>query len=222
MYRPSGITVVTAGLGALVLAHVVLSWGTKRGQPWPQQIASTSEATLDIGAAFQLHSGAWRAWPAVAEETTPPPSAPAGYLAPEAPMAFNSAPTAAEAQAVPAALSQSQVRKVPIQQISPVEKAVPFPQAFTTEPVEPLAPTADKAPAAPTTPPLAAGRMALSGPEAEATHSHDGYARHPAQPARSAPKANERDPASVADPAPSKPKFGPEIIFKQLDGAGGS
>jgi hypothetical protein len=209
----------------LVLVHVVLSWGTKRGQPAPQQIASTSEAALDIGAAFQLHSGAWRASPAIAvTEETPPPAAPVGYLAPEAPTLVYSAPTAAGAQVVPAAPPQSQVRKVPIQQISPVEKAVPFPQAFTTEPVEPSAPTADKAPAAPTTPPLAAGRMALSGPEAEATRSHDGYARHPAPPpsARPAPKPNERDPASAADPVPSMPKFGPGIIFKQLDGGGGS
>jgi hypothetical protein len=66
--------------------------------------------------------------------------------------------------------------------------------------------------------------MALSGPEAEATQSHDGYARHTAPPpsTRSAPKVSERDPTPVVDPAPSAPKFGPAIIFKQLDGGGGS
>src|SRR5436305_1409878 len=132
MNRPSGITVVTVGLGALVLVHVVLSWGTKRGQPAPQQIASTPDATLDIGASFQRHSGAWRAWPASAEEAPPPASVPVGYLAPEAPMPVEPlAPTVASPQALPAAPPQSQVRKVPIQQLSRGENAVPFPQAFT-------------------------------------------------------------------------------------------
>ena len=33
MHRPSGIAVVTTGLGALVLFHVVWSWGTRRPEP---------------------------------------------------------------------------------------------------------------------------------------------------------------------------------------------
>jgi hypothetical protein len=220
MYRPSGITVVTAGLGALVLVHVVASWGTKQTQPSPQRMASTAGPALDIGTAFQLHSGAWRARHAAGEEGPSLSSTPVGYLAPEAPLPVDPAPAAAGAPAVvPTEADQSPVRKVPAQPIaSHLARSAPVPlEPAAADSVEPPAPIAETQPAAPAKPALPAGRMALSGPESDRAHPPEAVARHPEPPARSAPKAHE--PAPAADAAPVKPKFGHEI-FKLLDAFG--
>src|SRR5262245_31684327 len=76
MYKPSGMTVVTAGLAALALFQVV--WGSDPNQkalttprdsiPTAPQDTPAFRAALDLGAMAQLHSGAWRMWPAPVEE----------------------------------------------------------------------------------------------------------------------------------------------------------
>jgi len=64
--------------------------------------------------------------------------------------------------------------------------------------------------------------MALSGPEAEATQSMTATRATRRRRRPLCAEVSERDPTPVVDPAPSAPKFGPAIIFKQLDGGGGS
>src|ERR1700674_3575106 len=83
MYKPSGIAVVTGGLAALALFHVVWGRDTRPAEPWLQQDAPTPKAAFDPGTTFLLHSGAWRAWPAPVEEE--PTRVPVQLSAPEAP-----------------------------------------------------------------------------------------------------------------------------------------
>jgi hypothetical protein len=202
MYRPSGTTVVTAALGALVIVHGVWSWGTRLAESRPQQSAPTPSATPDIGigTTFLLHSGAWRAWPAPAEGTPAPVALPA----PEEPAAL---PT--EAPSPP-------IRSVPIQQITRhVEPQTPPPQTRATAQAEPSAPLVDEgAPAVPT-PPTAEGRMALAGPDAEAAHPPASHASRSAPTSRPGPTAPERAP-EAGTAAPSESKFGP-AIFKEFE-----
>src|SRR5262245_5047743 len=77
MAKVTGTTAVTAGLGALVLLHVLVSWGAWRGQgQGPVDISPPSPASGDLGAVLQRRSGAWRPWPAPAEPVAPAWSAP--------------------------------------------------------------------------------------------------------------------------------------------------
>ena len=192
MHRPSGIAVITAGLGALVIVHGVLSWGVKRAEPWPQQ-ALPASSDIGIGTTFHLHSGAWRAWPAPVEEA--PATTPVALPAAEAP--------------------PPPVRSAPSQQITRhVEPPTPPSQAQASGQLEPPAPSVDKAPAV-RTPPSAEGRMALAGPDAEAAHPPAGHANHPSPMTRMAPRAPERAPEADTA-APRESKFGP-AFFEQLD-----
>ena len=214
MYRPSGMTVVTAGLGALVLVHVVSSWGTRRPGPRPQQSvpATSTVAALDIGTTFQLHSGAWRAWPAPVEDALE--TAPGALAAAEAPAA------------VPAETPPRPDRSMPIQQTAGphadtsalasrvthrVEPSAPTLEPRATGQDDPSAPLADKAPPVPP----AEGRMALAGPEAEAAHPPGGHVGRSTPTARATPGAHEGDPVADA-PAPSETKFGPQV-FKRVE-----
>ena len=201
MHRPSGTTVVTAGLGALVLFHGVWSWGTKRTEPSPQQ-ALPASSDIVIGAAFHLHSGAWRARPTPVEEA--PETTPVPLAAPEA-----AAVVAAKAPLQP-------VRSAPVQQINRhVEPMMPPPQAQASGQLEPPALSVDKAPTG-RAQPSAEGRMALAGPDTEAAHPPAGPANHfPPQMNRTAPRAPERAP-EVDPAAPRESKFGP-AFFEQFE-----
>jgi hypothetical protein len=96
MAKVSGTTAVTAGLGALVLANVVLSSGARRAEPQARQdISPASGALVDAGVAVQLRSGAWRHWPAPTG-----PAAPHWAVAP-GPLALGEAPQANIAGADP-------------------------------------------------------------------------------------------------------------------------
>jgi hypothetical protein len=214
MQKPSGMTVVTAGLGALVLFGVVWSRDAKRAEPWPRQsLATPGAALLDIGTTFQLHSGAWRAWPAPVEAELPL-TEPAAFAAQEAPTGADVSPPTPEAPAgIPAQTPSPAVRSVsvPIQKITRhVDPPAPSPQALPDAQIsEPSTPAADEPPAAPNPPPPE-GRMALSGPDVEVVRPAAGHAGH------SAPRAQERAPEPDAAPSSNAPKFGP-AIFKQVE-----
>ena len=146
MHRPSGTTVVTAVLGALSLFGIVWSHDTKGTGPLSQ---ATPVAATDLGAAFQLHSGAWRARPALIEEPIGPAQASAAFLAPQAPTAVDAALSAPAAPATVSAVAPpSTVRMVPIQKITrQAEPPMPPGQALPAEADEPPETVADKAPA---------------------------------------------------------------------------
>jgi hypothetical protein len=199
MYKPSGIAVVTAGLAALALFHVVWGRDTRHSESWLQQDPPTPRAALNFGATFLLHSGAWRAWPAPVDEA--PARALVALPAPDLPVGV-----AREAAMVPD-------QGAPIQQTTEGEPSMASPAAPTgfIAFAEPAAPPAPKAPT-PLTPPLAEGRMALAGPEGHGAPPPADQAGH------STPRTHDR-PSEVDAAAPSENKFGP-AIFKQFDGKG--
>jgi hypothetical protein len=107
MAKVSGTTAVTAGLGALVLANVVLSSGARRAEPQARQdISPASGALVDAGAAVQLRSGAWRHWQA------PTGSAAPHWAVAPGPLALGEAPQANIAGADPIEGSSSRVSRV--------------------------------------------------------------------------------------------------------------
>jgi hypothetical protein len=201
MYKPNGIAIVTAGLAGLALFHVVWGPDTRQAETWLQLDAPTPRAALDFGTTFQLHSGAWRAWPAPVEEE--PVKTPVALPVPEMP-----ARVAREAAMAPDQSAAS------ILQTAEGEPGTALPTAaagLVTFP-EPAAPPAAKAPIPP---PPAEGRMALGGPEGQGAPAPTPAA----QPDHSAPRTHDRAPEVDAAPAASESKFGP-AIFKQLDGRG--
>jgi hypothetical protein len=199
MYKPSGIAVVTTGLAALALFQVIWGRDTRHAEPWPQQEAPTPRAALDIGTTFQLHSGAWRAWPARVEEE--PARVPVALPTPEAPA--NVAPEVAIAPDHTAPIQQTGEGE-----LGTASPAVPA--GFVTF-AEPASPPATKAPTQPTSP-LVEGRMALAGPESQAASTRA------TQAAPTSPRTHDR-PSEVEAAVPAENKFGPEI-FKQFDGKG--
>lgn len=202
MYRPSGIAIVTAGLAALALFHVVWGGDTRQAETWLQLDAPTPNAALDFGTTMQVHSGAWRAWPTPVEEE--PVKTPVALPTPEVP-----AGVAAEATVSPDQSTAS------VQQTAQSEPgtAPPTVAAGFVAFAEPATPPAANAPTPPT-PPVAAERMALGGPE-----GHGAPAPTPtARPDHSAPRTHDRAPEPDAAAA-SENKFGP-AIFKQFDGKG--
>jgi len=214
MNKPSGMTVVTAGLGALALFHICWSWGTKGAEPWPQQLAPTASAMPDIGTTFLLHSGAWRSLPTPREETP----ASAVLLAPTSPATADVVP-AFPLRGPAAVLPEAQtpaVRSVPIHKLTPptpplaVDAAVPVEQF--TPPVD--TPPMDKTMTAPMPPP-AAGRMALAGPPANAVSPPPGgHTGRPAPADRFAPPSAEFDAGTAT---PSATKFGHDKLFRLLE-----
>jgi hypothetical protein len=213
MHRPSGTTVVTAVLGALSLFGIVWSHDTKRTGPLPQ---ATPVAATDVGAAFQMHSGAWRARPALIEEPIGPAQVSAAFLVPQAPTAVDAALSAPAAPAtMPAVAPPSTVRLVPTQKIArQVEPPMPLGQALPAEADEPPETVADKAPAA-RTPAPPEGRMALSGPDATAASSTADRAGRRTSTDHSAPRALEHAPQPNVV-TPIQPKFGLDV-FKELE-----
>jgi hypothetical protein len=206
------MTAVTAVLGALALSGVIWSWDTKRAEPWPQRSVTMPSAALAQGTTFQLHSGAWRARPAPAEdapETAPvvlatPPAAAAETPRPEGSMPIQQTTgLRTDTSALPARVTHR------------VEPSTPAPQARATAQDEPSAPPlVDTAPAVPTPPP-AEGRMALAGPDVEAPHPPTSHMGRSTPTGRSAPRAPE--PSAEPEPvAPSESKFGPANL-KQLE-----
>ena len=203
MYRPSGIAVVTAGLAALALFHFVWGPDTRQAESWLQLDAPTPRAVLDFGTTMQVHSGAWRAWPAPVEAE--PVRTPVALPAPEVPVGV--APEATRAPDQSRASVQLAAEGEP-------GTALPTVAAGFVAFAEPAAPPEAKAPTPPT-PPFAEGRMALAGPEGQGAPAPTSAA----QPDHSAPRTHDRAPEVDAAPAASERKFGP-AIFKQLDGKG--
>jgi hypothetical protein len=213
MHRPSGTTVVTAVLGALSLFGIVWSHDTKGTGSLSQ---ATPVAATDVGTAFQLHSGSWRARPAPDGEALRPAQAPAAFPTPQAPTGLDAALSAPAAPAtVSAAASLSADRIVPIQKITrQAEPPTPPGQALPAEADEPPETVADRAPAV-RTPASPEGRMALSGPDAAPASSPADRAGPRTSTDHSASRAPELAPQPNAV-TPSQPKFGPDV-FKTLD-----
>src|SRR5262245_13821004 len=203
-------TVVTAGLGTLVLWNAVLGWGTQRPEPRPQQdIPQASSATLDPAVALQLRSGAWRRSSAAEPAGTvlpasPPPDPPAQV---QAPAARPILPVAS-----PAEVSPAFDRGVPVEQLtrsmappsSPAEGSA-LPSAAT--PPTSL-PTASR-------PPPGKDRMLLAGPATEPATSAEieqGGPRTRATAPQSAPP--QAEPPGNGGPLPSR--FGPDS-FKRFE-----
>jgi len=221
MYRPNGIAVVTAGLGALVVFHVFWSWGG-HSEPQPEPSFSPPSVMSDAGAILQLHSGAWRPQPAGdAEAVAEIKSAPA---APPAIMADMSTPVTVVSTALPipataaSTASSTTVRSVPVQQISARTQAPMLPpEAEASAEKAPLASTADPVAAGPAPAPPE-GRMALAGPDVEkdlpppATN----MARMSSAPRTPAKTHTLALPAEVPTLAPAESKFGPGN-FKEFD-----
>jgi hypothetical protein len=204
MYRPSGIAVVTAGLAALALFHVVWGHDTHSAKPWTHQDVPMPAVALGPGTTFQVNSGAWRASPAPVEDMLP--RIPVAMPEPEVPAAV-----APEAVMPPKQFA-------PIQQTAKAEPSsvLPTRAAGFVAFARPAAPLAEATPAAaPTAPPAPAeGRMALAGPVAqEAPPPPAVHAERPAV------RRHDR-PAEIQAPAvPAASTFGP-AIFKQIDGRG--
>jgi hypothetical protein len=201
MYRPSGIAIVTAGLGALALFQVVWGRDTRSSEPWPPQDTPVPKAAFDLGTTFQFHSGAWRAWPAPVEEV--PAKAPA-------------TPTAPEVVADPAPKAST-----PRDQNAPTQQTIADGEPSTATPsvaagyvafTQPARSPAADAPPRTTTPPE--GRMALAGPRDQPPPEPAAQAGHAAPAAAASDRAPE-----VAAPAAGEDKFGP-AIFKQFDRGG--
>jgi hypothetical protein len=208
MSRMTGTTAVTAGLGTLVLLNAVLGWGMQRNQPQARQdIPGPSAAALDPAVAFQLRSGAWRHWPAPAQE-------PAGVV-------FPASSPHQPLSATPAA--QPNVPVASLAEPPPLDRTIPLEQLTRSLPPPPHegAPTASTSGAAPsaplptvTMPPPSKDRMQLAGPAAEPT----------AQIEQDGPR--ERQPAAQSDPPQTEPpgnagalpasKFGPDS-FKRFE-----
>jgi hypothetical protein len=150
MYRPSGITIVTAGLGALALFQVNSGRGIRHAELPLREDAPLHREAFDPGAAFQLHSGAWRAWSAHVESE--PSTASEALSAPEVP-----AGTSESAMMVPKQSAAIQRSSVP-RTVPPRTAAAGV--AVSAESPPPL-PTA--VPIPPMPPPE--GRMALAGPK---------------------------------------------------------
>jgi hypothetical protein len=179
-------------MAALAMRAASCLRGTRKRKAGNMRVGA--RAALDFGATFQLHSGAWRAWPAPVEEE--PVKAPVALSAPE----------------VRAGVAPDQ-SAASMQQTAERERATALPTVaagFVTFP-EPAAPPAAKAPTPPP-PPVAEGRMALGGPEGQ------GAPAPAARPDHSAPRTHDRAPETDAAAA-SDSKFGP-AIFKQFDGKG--
>jgi hypothetical protein len=204
MYRPSGIAIVTAGLAALALFHVVWGRDTRQAETWLQLGAPTPGAALDFGTTFLLHSGAWRAWPAAVEEE--PVKAPVALAAPEAPAGVAPEATMAPDQRA-ASMLQTAEREPGTALPTVAAGLVTFPG--------PAAPPAAMAPTPPT-PLVAEGRMALGNPEGQAAPAPTPAAQpDPSAPRRRGRASDEVDAAATAN----ENRFGP-AIFKQFDGKG--
>lgn len=220
MERPSGIFIVTAGLGALVLFHVVWSWGAQRPPVWAQKTAASSDvaATVAFDPAFQLNTGAWRAIP-VAMEKMPPPAPvedQSSLLAPNATATSDAAVEAAPAiprdpaaqipaQAAPAAVGPAPASRV----MEPVVSASAPAQAPPQDALEPSTPPLDAAPsAAPSAP--REGRMGLAGPQLS-EHQHVSAPRL----AREGPKPQD-PPLGETLPTRTEHQFGP-TVFREVE-----
>jgi len=168
MSRMTGTTVVTAGLGTLVLLNAVLSWGTQRPEPRPQQdIPHASPATLDPAVALQLRSGAWRrssaAEPASTVFSAPPPPDPPAQV--QAPAARPILPVAS-----PAEVSPALDRGVPLEQLTH-SMAPPSSPAEGSQAALPSAATPPTSLPTVSRPPPGKDRMLLAGPATEAATS---------------------------------------------------
>jgi hypothetical protein len=187
VYRPSGITIVTAGLGALALFQVVWGHDTRHAEPGPRGDARLLREAFDPGATLQLSSGAWRPWSASVENE--PPMASEALSAPEMPEGISESPTLVPNQS--AAIQRTFApRSVP-------PRTRPTGVAVSAEPTPPLAVTVPNPPMPPPE-----GRMALAGPKDHETP--------PLQP-RSSPRTQDR-----ASAAPSEIKLSPAFL-KQIE-----
>jgi hypothetical protein len=189
MSRMTGTTAVTAGLGSLVLLNVVLSWGTQRLEPQARQdIPLPSAATLDPAVAFQLHSGAWRHWPAPADPaaTVSPASSPRQPPA-QAAAAQPNVPVASPAEPPPAL-----DRGMPVEHLAG-SMAPPSPPPQGSEAALPPAATPPGSLPAVSRPPPGKNRMLLAGPAAEPATSveneQDGPRARPTAPHFESPQA---------------------------------
>lgn len=213
MSRMTGTTVVTAGLGTLVLLNAVLSWGTQRPEPPPQQdIPQPSPATLDTAVALQLRPGAWRRSPAA----DPAPMVSPAFSPPELPAQIG-APAAQPdlSMASPAEASPARDRGVPAEQLAR-SMALPSPAQQGSQAALPSAATPP--PSLPTVSRSAPGkdRMLLAGPTAEPATSfqieQDAPHARPTAPQSAPPQA---EPPGNAGPLPGS-RFGPDS-FKRFE-----
>jgi hypothetical protein len=206
MHGPSALAVVT-GLAGLGLAYVVCTWDTRALHPLPQaaplpQVASGPQVPpSDLGGTIQLHTGAWRGFPlaaggAAAAQSEPPPGIAVSGTAPAAPPS----PRAQPASGAVIPLSSRDVRKIP----EPVAVSIP---ATASDPSESEAPASE--PAADASAPLVApspeGRMALSGPKAEAPEPAQSHGPRQARPL-------PLPAAEPETPPPADNKFGPSAF----------
>jgi len=206
MRGPSALAVVT-GLAGLGVAYVVCTWDTRALHPLPKaaplpQVASGSQAPpSDLGEAIQLHSGAWRSIPlaaggAAAAQSDPPPGIAVSGTVPAAlPSAYARPATGA---VIP--LSNGDIREVP----EPVAVSTPAtaPDASESEPTA-SEPATDAS--APPVSPSPEGRMALSGPKAEAPEQAAPHGNYQARPLpQPAPEPESAPPADN--------KFGPSAF----------
>jgi hypothetical protein len=224
MNRPNGIAVVTTGLGAVVLLHVIWSWDR---QPEPQLGPNSPPQTAisEAGAILQFHSGAWRPQPTrVDAEPVAEPAAASVSLVSAVDM---SAPvtvvsTALRLHATSATASTTTaVRSVPVQQIAPRGGPPTLPpeaeaSAETATAAGPLSTTVAASPMAPPE-----GRMALAGPDSEAalpptSQQHAGRSAPTGRTALRAPASAPAPEADASAPRSIESKFGPGN-FKQFD-----
>jgi hypothetical protein len=214
MHGPSALAVVT-GLAGLGVAYVVCTWDTRALHPLPQatplpKVASAPQAPpSDLGGTIQLHSGAWRSFPlaaggAAAAQSEPPPGIQVSGTAPAAlPSSYARPATGA---VIP--LSSREIREIP----EPVAVSIPAtsPDASESEP------TASEPPADASAPPVSPspeGRMALSGPKAEAPEPAAPHGQRQAQPLpQAAPEPESPPPADK----PAENRFGP-TVFRNVE-----
>ena len=199
MAKVTGTTAVTAGLGTLVLLHVLVSWGAWRGQgQGPADISPPSPASGDLGAVLQRRSGAWRPWPAPAEPVAP------AWPAPQRPV------QAAAHQPDVAIAAPAEAR--PARDGSPPGSAAPSLPAPTGDPAALAAAPPASAPAVPKPPP-AKERMWLAGPDGEARPTPPVGQDPPRM--RAPAEASPSEPLGYAAVAPQS-KFGPDNL-KRLE-----
>ncbi len=200
MYKPSGVAIVTAGLGALALFQVAVGRDTRHTEPGLQLDLPAPRVALDVGPAMQVHSGAWRAWRASLEEE--PAKAP---VAPP--------PTPDEAAGAAPDVAAAPDRRTPVQepqQEGPSTAAPAVASGFVAF-AEPAAPPAARAAKVSPAPPGEA-RMAHAEPKGHGMTAPASQASH------AAPKAQDQA-GEVRAPGPSENPFGP-AIFRQFDGKG--
>jgi hypothetical protein len=208
MNRPSGTTVFTAGLAAIVIGGMISNRFAERAEVGPLGGSETSSPGLVLAEkrlGYLLNGKAWRSGLGPAEETSDEPAAP-------------SAPSEALLPELHSATDRPQQVKatIPVMQSNPAPGAVVLPPQPSPAAEEDLVrPEQPIEPAGRAVAPAPEGRMGLAGPQASSRPV--AARREPVPiPANVSPATSVAPAMSGPLPLPQSKPFGPALL-KYLD-----